>query len=480
MNLKNIFKTVPLTAIFIFLVTYLVFTLHDNYSYTTDTLSNNYTAVNIIYNHKLSLDNLSAVLINKGLIDVATKNKQNQYYSRTPILNGILSVPFFYVFDKINGITFNNDLLFNEYYQIVGKYYGSLLISITSSILFLLLFKIFKNYKLSLTCTFIYSFCTFTYGTSSQGNWQHAPSSILYIVSLIYFYKYLKHFKLTDITTSTILIFISYIIRPLNVIFFIAQTIILIINKKFKHSILSVIVFIFFYLSYTFITKIIGIPDGYQSAIIDSLRTINPIYSFKVLFNLIFSPNYGLLVFYPVFILSFVGIILFILKYKQTPLNPQKYILIYSLLIICAVFFLNSIWIYWPGGYSWGPRLLSEATIPMIFYIYYFLSKFNKNKVVFISTIILTIYSLSINIIGIYANNTEWNVLYMKDPTNYLYSAWSKPYIIPFYLKQKRSLYTKVLKTNTEGEKYLEQKTYLIDYKNKKLVKVFDIIQPIN
>jgi len=476
MAINKVFsKLNTITFILLFVFSYFIYTLHDNFYATTDSLPNNYTAVNLVYNHKLNLNNIIEEVDKHGLIGVTSNNNQGDYFSKTPLLNGIFAAPFYLISDKLNGIdTFHSELLFNDYYQITGKHYASFITSITVSLVFIMLLIFFKNYLSSLICTLIYAFSTFSYGTVSQGNWEHAPSFLLYAISFITLYYYLKTKKTSLLVFSTVVISISYFIRPLNVVFYVALVITLIFGKKYKHTLYSILTFVICFSTYTVFSNIIGIPNGYKNEIIDSLTHINVVYSAKVLIDLLFSPNYGLFFFYPIFIFSLIGIIMFLINFRNTKLSEEKLLLTYSLLVITAIFSLDTIWWAWPGGYSWGPRLLSEATIPMTLFINYFLTKIKKNLPITLTIIFLSIYGLFSNILCIYANNTEWHALYMGAPSKYLVSAWSKPNIIPFYLFTRRSLRTQILKSNSLNQKYFEQKTYLLEYSKMRITKVFE------
>lgn len=469
-------KLYLIISIVLFVFTFYIYTLHDNSFPTTDSIPNNIGTVNIIYNQSLNFNNIIDVIDKRGLIGITSKNSNGGYFSKTPVINSILAIPFFYLSDKINNInSFNVELLFNDYYQIIGKYYASFLTAISVSLLFFVVYKMYSNLIIAITSTIIYAFCTFAYGTVSQANWEHAPSFLLFILSYIFIFKYLQNQKYVYLIISASLIFISYLVRPLNLVFIISLVLTLFLNKKYKKSLLVIAIFFIEYFLYSLLAKVIGIPDGYKNEIIGSLTNININYSLKVLMDLLISPNYGLLIFYPVTIFSFIGMVIFLFRYKKEGTNSKnKFLLTYTFLIVGAIFFLNSIWWAWPGGYSYGPRLLAEATIPLIFFLSYFFIRIKKNIPLIICIITLSFLSLFSNILCIYANNTEWNTYYMKGPSNYLFSAWSKPYFIPFYLFEKRSLYTKVIKVNSNGQKYLEQKTWLIEYKNKRLVKVFD------
>jgi hypothetical protein len=473
-----------LIGISIAILSLLIYNLSDNHFLTTDPLSNNFTAINIIYNHRLDITNLKEKLTEKGLIGVSVPNNQGVLFSRTPILDGIFSVPFFYVADKFYGINkFHSELLFEngEYYQIIGKKYAAFVTSISVFLVYICLLNIFKKYKTSIIGTLIYAFGTFAYSTAAQANWEHAPS--LFLISLSYYFliKFLEKRKKKLIFLTTSILMIAYFIRPINIIFLISLLLLLIYLKNKKSILTFIITAIILYLAYIMFCSSVGIPDGYQTVIIDSLKNINVINAVQVLITILISPNSGLLIFHSIFLFSLIGIIIYIEKSIKNSYFLKKsnlqLILLYSLVSITCILGLNSIWLFWTGGFSWGPRLLTEATIPLIIFLIYFLTNVSKTVLYFFIPLLIvtSISSIFFSAMSIYCNTAEWNDKYWSH-TTMLQGAWeNNPSEIYYYMFTKRSFYTNKLYLEN-GQILFKTQTHLIQFKEKNILKIYERI----
>ncbi|MDD4938194.1 MAG: hypothetical protein PHX34_04260 [Candidatus Shapirobacteria bacterium] len=467
-----------LTGILLSLFSFLIYTLSDSFFPTTDSVSNNFTAANIIHNKSLDLTNLKKDLINKGIIDISVSSPKNQkIYSRTPILNGILSVPFFYLSDKLYKIESpsNNFILNSDYYQIIGKRYASLISAISVFIVFFCFLNFSQNFKLSLWGSITYAFGSFIFSTASQANWQHALSALL--ISLVYFFliKYFQNNKNKYLVPIPFILLIAYLARPIFITYIIALIILLIFYKKYKESLWSTGIIVIGIISYRLICNSIGIPDGYSNVIVDSLKNINIFYSLKVFISLLISPNCGLFIFHPVFIFSFIGIFYLVKNTINKKYNFLKFpIILFSILNIIFIFGLNTIWYYWPGGVSWGPRLLTEAIIPLLFLSIYYFSNLKThiklNQIIFIILLLISTFN---SIVCIFCNTGEWNAKYWNNRTFFAGTWEYQPSMINFYIFNKRSFFTKKL-TFQNQQLLLRTKTYLLHIPEKRIKIIYD------
>lgn len=467
-----------LTGLLISLFSLLIYSLSDGFSPTTDSFSNNLTAVSIVHNHKLDLTDFKEGLIQKNLLDVSTPSKKNQkIYSRTPILNGIFSAPFFYFSDSFYHIkTPSNDLIFyTEYYQIIGKRYAAVISAISVFIIYFIFLNLFKSSKLSVIGTIVFAFGSTIFSTASQGNWQHAPSALLISLTYYFLIKYFQNNKTKFLVPISLFLLISYLIRPVNITFIIALLLLLIFYKKFKGLIISLVIISSGVVGYRLLCNLIGVPNGYSDIIIESLKSINIFSSIKVFISLLISPNTGLFSFHPVFIFSFLGIFLFI---KKIIINKNTFIkfpiLLFSALNIIFIFGLNSIWIFWPGGISWGPRLLTEAIIPLILFLIFYFSDINKylklNKIIFFIFLIISIFN---SVLGIYCNTGEWHGNYWNG-RSLSSGPWEyKPTMFNYYIFNKRSFFIKKLYRQNNSI-YLNTKTYLFHIPEKKIKLIYN------
>ncbi len=423
-------------ALFIFLLTYAIYNRNDNFYGTTDSLPINFNTIDIINSGRVDLNNYRKLLDDGGLIGITTENKQNNsIYSKQPFINTLLSVPYFYIYTKIHHISnFNPQHIYEqrEVLQIIGKKFASLLTAGSVAIIFLVMANYFHSYTYALIGSFIYAFATFAYGTSSQANGTHANSALLISLTYLILSKLNKSKNQYLTSILGICTALAYTIRPVNIIFLITTIIILIIQKQPKKNILLYFLGIASVLiSYNYIILVNHIPFGVGGEITNSLKNINIITAIKVVFTIIFSPNLGLLIYYPILVFSFLGIIRFLVKKKFDTT------LIFSFFAILGVFGLNSIWWAWWSGYSWGSRLLTEATIPLVFFLIYFLKNTNQNVKKYL--IVGSLFALSTfnNLVGIYCNDFSWHAKYLR-PGYTFQASWNlTDPIFPYYINRR-------------------------------------------
>ncbi len=477
-----------LLSVFIWFISLSVYTLHGNASPTSDSLPNNFTAVNIIYNHRLDITNFKPYLVKRKIVQyVATINNNGQWYAKTPIINGLLSAPYLFVFDKLNNIDHvsGEDFLKNNYeayYQLAGKYYASFLVSISVAFIFLSVYKLFGLKIIAFAGALVYAFGTLAYSTAAQGNWQHAPSLLLISASFYLLLHFLEKKKKEYLFAVSALLALATLIRIINIIFFPILVTTLLFNKSYrKYIVLSLILFFLIIISWNVFLIQLGVPGGYNSEIIRSFRSFNLVYSAKVLISLFFSPNVGLLVFSPIFILSFFGLFrLFIdsFRSKNSVNSPVFNFLLISVLSFIAIFLFNSIWWAWEGGYSYGPRMLTEGTPFLIYlgsYFFYSLKQDRLLKGAFtIVFLALFLYSFLIQTVGVYAHDTDWHYKYYEGRTKLEMAWYNKPSIIDYYLKVKRVFFTQDLIKDDAGLR-IEKKYYLFDpdFKQVKLLHIY-------
>lgn len=467
-------------------ISFLIFTLNDNHFPTTDSIPNNLTAVNIVHNNRFDLTNFKDDLIKKDLIGISAENKNNnKIYTKTPILNGILPVPFFYLSDKYYGVKnpTNEFILNTDYYQIIGKRFASLISAISVFFVFIFLYNFSNSIKFSILGSIVFSFGSFVLSTSSQGNWQHASSLLFITIGFIYFQKFFQKPKNMNLIISTLSLLISYFIRPVNVVFPISILIILIVYKKYKNIPIFFTTMFIMYVLNGYLNKIIGIPNGYSNEIVRSFIEINIGNALKAFVSILFSPNSGIFSYYPVFIFSFAGFFYIIKHIKNVIKDVNFPIILFSLINILFIFGLNSIWWCWTGGTSWGPRLLTESTLPLIILMMFYLldnkEHFLLKRIIFIILLGFTVIN---SLVCIYCNNTEWNSKYWSNKTM-LEGAWQyNPTMINYYLFQKRSFFVNKLYFS-KNEIMFNTKTYLIHVPDKTIKLIFDnstVYSPIN
>ncbi len=461
---------VVLLAFLAWFIPFSIYNLPSNASPTTDTIPNTFTAVNITYNKRLDLTNFKPYFVKRGILSyVTTTNSQNQLYAKTPVINGILSAPFIYFFDKkydIKSVTVEDFLQkdFESYYQLIGKQYGSLLASLSTLLVFLIINSLFNRKLFAFFWSLAYALATPVYSTAAQGNWQHAPSLLLITGGYYCLFLFLRDSRRRFLLLTSILLSIATLIRVSNAIFYMNIGIILFIYGRYRKYIFnSFLIFLLPIVFWVIFLHKNNIPGGYNEEIIRSIQSINPTHILRVVFSLLISPNVGLLIFTPICIFGLLTIGKIIYEYlKNEKIRSQP---IFNFLFISSFSFLgillfNSVWWAWEGGYSWGPRLLTEGTPFLIFLGAYFMNSLTSQLFQKLSRLlfcILFVYSFFVQIVGVYAYETEWQSKYFKGNDDFTTAWFNYPSIIEFYIK-RQSFHTITLQK--KGNHLIIEKKY--------------------
>ena len=419
-----------------------------NASSTSDSLPNNFTAVSIIYSHRLDLTNFVPYFNKRHQKSVVIRNSKGKYFAKTPIINGILAAPFFFVFDKlhnVNHVTADMFLQkdFETYYQSVGKYYASFVTSLSVVVIFITLLIVFRKRALAIVGSLSYGFASMVYSTASQGNWQHGPSLLLITISFAILFSFLKNRKGRGIPFLfiSILLALATLIRISNFVFFAAILIVLVFHKPYRRKLFQpAVVFISIVAAWEGFSWVLGIPGGYSGEILRSIQnlSLNSIASAGT--SLLISPNVGLLIFCPLVIFGFIGAYklikntLFDRKIRESPIVIFLFVCLLSSVLL---FLFNCLWWAWEGGYSFGPRLLIEAT-PVFVFLGAYASGMFKPRLLPVWTAsfaILFIYSVFIHSVGVYADNNDWHERYYTNEDERISMAWkTNPNILSYYV----------------------------------------------
>lgn len=140
------------------------------------------------------------------------------------------------------------------------------------------------------------------------------------------------------------------------------------------------------YLDSTIWTKLGGI---------DGLGLPNPF----VIIRLMFYPEKGIFFYYPVLLLSFIGLYYMYKKFKIES--------ILILFIFFAFLILNSSWWAWWGGASFGPRHLTPVSTFLILPLIYVFKNFDSKRILKYTVIFLILYSIFVNFAGLQTSKDE-------------------------------------------------------------------------
>lgn len=304
----------------------------------------------------------------------------------------------------------------------------SIISSVCVSVIFILLFLLAMQY-ISYYPALIFSFliCLGTSLISSLGLalWNFNFEIIFLLLTFIHLSKTYNQPQNINGYKLGLLIFLSWLCRPSAlVIFGIITFWLFIVNKKEfkKYMLLIFILFIPFYLYSSIYYRLVVPP--YYHPLFWMHKVSNETFLSK-LSAVLFSPARGFFVFTPIFILSFIG-----LFYKEARKNALYVISFFWFALHTVMLARQSNW--W-GGWSFGPRLFTDALIPVfiMLIITYSILKEKLKSTIFLSVFVfLAIPCIYIHTIkGAYDVNTRiWNDSPLIDE-NISYYKWNADYL---------------------------------------------------
>lgn len=462
-----------LAIVTIVFLCFVSFTKSDHYFATTDALPNNFSTLNIIFNNKYDISNIAKSLEKKDLEGIYVTNKEGVVYPKTSVFLGIAGVPAFRFMHHLWDIKKldTETMILSPYSQYFGKFYASFLSAVSAAFIYLILRFQKVPHGRSFGLALVYALCTNVFNIAAQSNIQHAISLFLVTgATALFFWKPGNRYTLI---ATGIIIGMSTQIRISNGFYAVFFGIMM--HPSFRKinsvGIKKYLSFVFgFGLGYAallFYLKSHTIPNGYQDEIMFSLKILTPSIFFENVYALLFSYNYGLFIFSPIFLIL-ISAILLGRKIKKD-FAPQAIAAFITILIFIA--FAASWWM-WSGGLSLGARLIIEAIPLGILLIAYYYDSFLYIKTFKLQLCILIVISMYFNIITSFSFDKTWHDTYTKPGhESQIRNAWITQPTLLEYMMQHPMYFDEHLKRNRD-RLYVEKKWYWWDVQEMKLLEM--------
>jgi hypothetical protein len=464
-NLKNLIKNKVVIGLFIFFFSFFAFTGTMCFFYTTDSLPNNFTALNIIFNKRLDLDNYHKAL---GRLEpfITIKNNKGVIFAKTPPLMGILTVPTFWVLNKYYGVKYltEEQIVNTDYSQLIGKLSASFYCSLSSVLMFFILLKVSKNKWRAFLMTLVYFLCTNIFNTASQANFQHGISLFLINLFLLVFISGPK--RLLNLIVCGLIAGLFTQVRISNgfyVVFILSyfglyeRRVDRIIKRLFPF----LIGFITTYGSILAMNVYFQVPNGYFGEFVTTILEFDYWQFTKNALALLFSFNFGLFFFSPILLLGFPVLSKF---NKINTANFQKRIILSLLPTLFIYIIFTSSWWAWTGGRSLNARLITESMPIYIVLLGFSYKAYITNRFFKIIFTLFFLVSLSINILTTYFmdRTMRWYDTYIYNGSyrahiHQVTSAWFAQPMHFKYLLSFRLL--RIVKLTKEGSKLIIHET---------------------
>ncbi|MGV0025841.1 hypothetical protein [Phormidesmis priestleyi] len=394
----------------IFLACFLIYFLNERTITAGDTVPNTLLALNWFINHTLTFDNfrLSHWQIFKAYFFVEAPN--GHYTSAYPIGTAILTFPIYCCFylvllisQELHSVDITN--LAFEAQRLLFEKLASVTVASLSVVIFYSATRLKFSQSVALISTFIYAFATATWTISSQGLWQHGSTNLALLSVLLCLLKANRTEKKKGFFLVIAGIFCGLLpgIRPTNGLFVIAIVLYSVITYR-KQSL---------YLLLGFSSALISIAWNfyYFGTLIGGYQFAAPFFSFTLqqflegFFGLLVNPSRGLLIFSPIVLYAIPGA----LKILRLKSNSDEKLLTYLGLSSLVLFIQYCFFKIWTGGFTYGPRFLTDVLPIACFAINYTIAPqvqliaqqkrklLTKGTVLFLIT---TFFSIFVQLVG--------------------------------------------------------------------------------
>lgn len=426
------------SAIIVFCIFASIYIGTLNVRVSTDTIITTLLPIGLIRGNGFDLkelypfaaEHLPSGKINNGVHYYILK-KNNHLISTFPIFSSILAVPIYLIpviYKNINTTNMDNNFVL---ILTLGKISAGIFSAISATFVFLSLKHLTRKTIMALGLTFFYGLGTTTLSISSQSLWQHAASQMMLSICM-YFFITAKN-KRRFYSKCGLFLGIATLCRFSNIVIALAFfTYICAFEKKqiigfIKYALLPVLFFAWYQITYP------GNLFFYKYESIGENATFQNSF-WTGFFGLLIAPSKGLFIYSPLFIFTLLGIWIAI---KQ----KNKILIFFAISSVIYISFLAK-WSDWHGGWSYGPRMLTDLTpfltiliSPILTYKKYW----RKNQIKIVFSLLLTT-SVFIHLLGVSVANFSWYSLQTKNLTlNQAHQAkflwnWDLPEIYYFYL----------------------------------------------
>lgn len=440
-----------------------------NFFHTTDALPNTLASINFLQNKRLDFTSMEPLLKEKDLIGISISNNNGIIFPKTPPILSILSTPWIFLINKWYGVGVIDlaHVFDNNYVQYIGKITASIYSAFSLGIIYATLRRLKYTRDISIVATTIGILGTGYFNTISQANWSHAFSVFfisLYLVIVIGKAGILRYF------ICGLLMAILVHIRISNIFFLTILPIYAYMEKKLRVRTLTAYIsgFLIAYVTYVVWQRNLGVPYGYSSEIMFSLREITPKLFILNFMSILFSYNYGLFYYSPILLLIF-------FSYLRKN-NMTKALL--STLILLTIF--ASIWWMWTGGMSLNARLLSEGLPICIILLAASIASLWHLQGFRALVVVLTAISLYTNVLTTYMMDYSWHDTYLErgGHRSQVHNAWVHNPTLLSYLASRQYVTVVKLQKKEDGL-YENVRVYRPSLVYRGLPKLYDNSQKI-
>lgn len=298
-----------------------------------------------------------------------------------------------------------------------GKFAASLMVAASVVLVFLTALRLSDPGRAAVVA-FVYGLCSGAWSTASQALWQHGPN-MLFLALGCYFLLRLDSYP-RSAALCGLMFGMAVLCRPTSIMVVGCVGIWLLLNNRrwfVQYCIaglplaLLLLTFNYYYLGGPFqfaqlteaenlVAPAAGALSLWQTPLTEGLTGI------------LFSPSRGLLIYSPVFALSFAG--------AWVAWRDQRYRVLLPLSVaVLLIFLVNARWFNWWGGWSFGYRLLVDTAPLLALLMVPALSRIRLHSWQTGVFILAMVWSVAVQVTGAWVYNVAgWNNRQVIDVTS--------------------------------------------------------------
>ena len=351
------------TMVFLVLLCALVYNSNGQLIASGDTRPASLIPFSILLDGTTSLDRFFATDVGgaDGLLQMSPAERSRYYYltvrdghlhSMYPVTTPLLVTPLYAPVVWLKGDWSTEEVL--RIAPIAEKLAASLIVSLSVAAMYFLLVALTTNGR-ALLLSLAFAFATTTWTTSSQALWQHGSGVLFIILTLAALARRPNSPWIAGLCAG-----LAVACRPTNLFLLLGVIVVVAYTRRSIRSGFVV----------TLTAALVGLPlalyntitfgdvRGGYSIVHDAFRGFLP----EGLAGILVSPSRGLFIYSPFLIAGIVGIYLVA---RNAALRRSPVYLTAALFLASQLVFFGW-WVMWWGGWSYGPRLLTEAAAVLV------------------------------------------------------------------------------------------------------------------
>ena len=361
-RLLDLFLRSRFIYVLIFLGAFLIYNLNFREVSELDTYPTRFLPISILKEFDLDLDEFFVLHYDRkdpGDLPYYLRYdaEKGHYYSRYSLLPALFALPV-YILPTYAGWLDEAEPDYAYDVSFVSKIAASLLASL-SVVFFFACMKLLVRARIAIITTGVYAFGTGIWSVASQGLWQHTPAIFCLTLGLYFLLRNQK--KLLHLLLASLFFSLSVASRPSNIFFLLAAGLYLFISRTSWRRILVFAILplligaLTIYLNLETTGSFTGGGGGIEGFPQEThgVKSLWQAPSGVAFLGLLLSPNRGLFVYAPVLVFSLLGMV-------SVWRKGRRWLLRCLVIALWATVVLYSAQSIWWGGWSFGPRVLTD------------------------------------------------------------------------------------------------------------------------